>query len=181
MSNISNNDPFDAIEDAIKSASYQICPQVDLDLKMFDPLTQGSFNSCYPLFNNEIAAERHRISNDQYIIDQIKHTATWGWLHGYSCAQNEALLEISSKDTEISNKNTEINGLNQKLGNTQNDLTQKTKEATRLKAKLEQLQSSDPERRAKRWRLSFLIAAAVAIGAGITIIVCVIINSQMMG
>ena len=203
MSNIFYDKADKAIESAIKSASDGICPQVDLDPKMFDPLAQRSFTSCYPLFGSEIAAESHKISNDQYVIDQIKHTATWGWLHGYSCAQKKASLAISNKDMEISNKNAEISAknteisnkdaeikrLNQELVNTQNDLTQKTVEADNLEIclsdktdELKALESTDKGQLFqklkfyKRWCKRLLAFSALAVAVAIIAIVIIIIN-----
>ena len=203
MNDMYNDDAYEAIESAIKSASGGICPQVDLDPKMFDPLTQGSFNSWYPLFDSAISAERHRISEDQDEIDQITYSATCGWLHGYSCAQKKASLAISNKDmeisnknaeisaktTEISNKNAEIKRLNQELVNTQNDLTQKTVEADNLEIclsdktdELKALESTDKGQLFqklkfyKRWCKRLLALSALAVAVAIIAIVIIIIN-----
>ena len=123
MSIISNNDPYEAIESAIKSASDEICRKVDL--KKFDPwakgdpLTPSSHDFCGQFFDGRIKKMNHRILKNQNMPDVISYSGTRGWLYGYSCAQEKAKPVIK------------------KLQETQCNLNKKTEEADKLEVKLE--------------------------------------------
>ena len=184
FSNPSNNAAIQAIEDAIGNASDEICPQVDLEnfdpWAKGDPLTQSSHDFCGQLFDDEVAKMDHRILNNQDMPDVISYSGTRGWLYGYSCAQKKASLVISNKNTEISTKNAEINRLNQELGNTQNNLTQKTKEANKLEVKLEsktdqynKLNSTDKGKlyRKLQWAKYCCLGLVAALAVAIIIII----------
>ena len=149
MSIISNNDPYEAIENAIKRASQKVCKKVDL--KKFEPFAEtyifnkSSHDFCNRFFSTEIAAKKHQIPKGQQEPDLVSYAGTRGWLHGYSCAQDKAKPVI------------------EKLQETQCNLNKKTEEANGLKAKLEELKSRDPEKQANQWRLGLFIVAAIAI------------------
>ena len=166
MSNISNNPSnnaaIQAIEDAIRIAAQKVCRDPKVDLENFDPwakgdpLTQSSHDFCGQLFDGEIAKMNLRILKNQDMPDVISYSGTRGWLYGYSCAQDEA-------NPVISNQANDITMLNQELSDTQNNLTQKTEEARKLKNKLEKLESSNPVKRANRWRIGLIVVAVAAI------------------
>ena len=149
MSIISNNDPYEAIESAIKSASQKVCEKVDL--KKFEPFAEtytfneSSHDFCNRFFSAEIAAKRRQIPKGQQTPNLVSYAGTRGWLHGYSCAQDKAKPVI------------------EKLQETQCNLNKKTEEANGLKAELQELKSRDPEKLAKRRLWGLLIVAVIAI------------------
>ena len=162
MSDMFSNKTKEAIEKAIGNASEKVCPKVNFE--NFDPRPEGgsiirnSHDICRHFFDSEIANMNHQIPENQDLPDLISYAVTRGWLYGYSCAQDEA-------NPVISNQAGNIAKLNQELSDTRNDLTLKTREANKLKAKLEELKSSNPEKRAKHWCLSFFTALGLAIAA----------------
>ena len=153
MSNIFKN-PFDnadfqAFEEAIGNASHEVCRKVDLQKfdprAKGDPLTPSSHDFCGQFFTTEIEKIDYQIFRNQQAPDLVSFAGTRGWLHGYACAQEKAKPVI------------------EKLQKTQCNLNKKTEEANNLKAELEELKSSDPEKRANQWRLGLFIVAAIAI------------------
>ena len=186
MSNISNDDPYDAIEEAIDNASYQICPQVDLD--DFDLCNQRSQKDCRQVFYREIGKKSRIISEDQNALDLISYSATCGWLYGYYCGEQEALSTTSAEDDEISNQDYEIEKSGRELNNDRGNSTRKTKEAANSESspdnnfvESEELESTDDGQIYQKPRRAKYLFIGIAIGAVITAIVCIIIDSQMMG
>ena len=135
MNDMYNDDAYDAIDDAINRASQKVCRDPKVDLENFDPWAEDSHNFCLKCFGDESQG----ISEDQDEIHLISYSGTRGWLNGYSCAQRKA-------DKILQDTKNKLNG-----------------EISKLKEKLEELKSRDPEKLAKRRLWGFLIVAAIAI------------------
>jgi len=180
MSNIFNDDPYDAIEEAIENASKKFCRKVNLDY--FDPWNQKSRKDCRKRFDREIGKKSRIISEDPDEIVLISYSATLGWLYGYSCAQEEALSTISAEDDETSYQDDEIEGSSSYSSDAQEDLTEETEEAANSESspdndfvESEEPESTDKERLLQKlqgaigWPLGIGIAIGLAIGIAIGI------------
>ena len=185
MSDMFSNHAYDAIEDAINRASPNFCEKVNLHVDLSNRKLQ---KDCHECLGGAIANKRHRISADQEAIDLIAYSATHGWLHGYACARQKALLEISAKNEKISTKDAQIERQKRELGDTKINLGDKTEEAENSeirpnsnKAESEEPEPADEGQTYQKPRRAKYLVIGIAIGVVITAIACIIIDSQMMG
>lgn len=206
--NPSNKAAIQAIEEAIDIASQKVCRDPKVDLENFDPwakgglLTDSSYLICHQRFEKEIKRAESSVGQNWHVLDLIARASTYSWLHGYACAREEALLtisaknkeistkkaEISDKDKEISDKNAEIERQKRELGDTKINLDNKTREAENSeirpnsnKAESEETEPADEGQIYQKPRRANYLFIGIVIGAVITAIVCIIIDSQMMG
>ena len=174
MSDMFSKNAEKAIEKAIDKASKKFCRKVNLD--DFDLSNRRLQNDCRQFFGGAMANERQNISEDQDALDLISYSATWGWLYGYSCAQEEALSTISAEDDEMSYQGDEIERSSSEQSNDQENSTGRTEETANSESspdndfvESEELESSDEEEilrkleQAKHWCFGLAAALAVAI------------------
>ena len=196
MSNIfndpSNDAAIQAIGDAIESAAGKICQEIDP--KEFNPraetyiLRESPHDFCNRFFHDEIEGMNFEIIEYQDVPDLISYAGTRGWLYGYICAEDQVSQTTPNQNDKKSNQYDENKKSSSEQSNDQKNSTGKTEEAAKSKSdpdgktdESEGPESTDKEELLQKLRgsIGWPLVIGIAIGAGIAIIACVIIDWLM--